>query len=204
MMLALIAIVQSCSVVQDPENWTKEIEDAYKFQISQAMAYTAAAFMELDEDEVDAAVKVVTMTADAFEQQKTNDLKDWDDIEKFKLSLDQWKSIDNTCYYLWEQYHSFDGKVNFSEFVKQPKDGDFFVWITTEKNSDIRVTFKIHIVNDKYEYQVAVDDKDLQVYINNITSAHYEDRLNSAIESAVDDAVNDALIDILTDDEWYQ
>ena len=76
--------------------------------------------------------------------------------------------------------------------------------MTTEKNSDIRVTFKIHTVNNNYEFQVAVDDKDLQVYINNITSAHYEDRLNSAIESAVDDAVNDALIDILTDDERYQ
>ena len=123
---------------------------------------------------------------------------------RYYMALKEYSQKDNICYYLWEQYHSFDGKVNFGEFVKQPKDGDFSVWLTTEKNNDIRVTFKIRTVNNNDEFQVAVDDKDLQVYINNITSAHYEDRLNSAIESAVDDAVNDALIDILTDDEWYQ
>ena len=200
--LLLIATVQSCNVEQNPELWKVEIEDAYKFQMAQAMAYTAVAFMELDNDEVDAAVNAVIKSADAMAELHYS--KGESNVARYYLALKEYSQKDNICYYLWEQYHSFDGKVNFGEFVKQPKDGDFSVWLTTEKNSDIRVTFKIRTVNNNDEFQVAVDDKDLQVYINNITSAHYEDRLNSAIESAVDDAVNDALIDILTDDEWYQ
>ena len=200
--LLLIAIVQSCSVVQNPELWKVEIEDDYKFHMAQAMAYTAAAFMELDEDEVDAAVNSVIKSADAMAEQHYS--KGESNVARYNMVLKEYSQKDAICYYLWEQYHSFDGKVNFGEFVKQPKDGDFSVWMTTEKNNDIRVTFKIHTVNNKFEYQVAVDDKDVQVYITNLTSAHYEDRLNSAIESVVDDAVNDALLEILTDDEWYQ
>ena len=198
MLLLSIAIVQSCSVVQNPELWKVEIEDAYKFQMSQAMAYTAAAFMELDEDNVDASVQLIVASATEIAEQRNDDGEK--DVAMYKLALDEYYQMDETCRYLWEQYHNFDGKVNFGEFVKQPKDGDFSVWTTTEKNSDIRVTFKI---NKKFEYQVAVDDKDLQVYISNLTSAHYEDRLNSAIESAVDDAVNEALLEVLSDDdEW--
>ncbi|MBR4564210.1 MAG: hypothetical protein IKO26_07155 [Paludibacteraceae bacterium] len=45
--------------MQNPELWKVEIEDAFKFQMAQAMAYTAVAFMELDNDEVDAAVNAV-------------------------------------------------------------------------------------------------------------------------------------------------
>lgn len=193
LLLSSIVIAQSCSVVQNPELWKVEIEDAYKFQMAQAMAYTAAAFMELDENEVDAAIKAVIMSADAIAEQHYSDGES--NVARYNLSLKEYSQMDATCYYLWEQYHNFDGKVNFGEFIKQPKDGDFSVWMSTEKNSDIRVTFKI---NKKSEYQVAVDDKDLQVYITNLTSAHYEDRLNSAIESAVDEA----LYEIITNDEW--
>ena len=203
MWFALIAIMQSCSVVQDPENWKKEIEDAYKIQISQAMAYTAAAFMELDENEVDIAISMLAASADAIEKQKNDDLKDWDDIEKYKLALEKLKSEDATCYYLWEQYHQLDGKVKFSDFVKQPKDGKYSVYTTTEQSNDIRVTFKI---NKAMEWEVALDEKDLQVYLTNLTSAHYEDHLNSAIESAIDEAiyeaVDEALLEVFTDDEW--
>lgn len=196
-----ITILPSCSLKQDPKLYEVEIEDDFKFQMAQAMAYTAAAFMELDKGDVDKTVNFLIKVGEAVAEVQYSEGKS--SIARYDLALKEYSQADATFYYLWEQYHSFDGKVHFGEFIKQPKDGDFSVWTTTEKNSDIRVTFKI---NKKPEFQVVLDEKDLQVYLTNLTSAHYEDHLNSAIESAIDEAideaVDEALLDLDTYDEW--
>lgn len=169
-----------------------EIEDAYRMQIASSLAYIDATYDELDEEEIDMAIAAIDMTATDIATEKYN--KGETNVPKYKLSLQQWQSEDPTCYYLWDLYCQQEGMVKFGEFVKQPKENDYSVWISTEKTNDIRVTFKI---NKKGKWEVVVDKKDLQVYLTDFINKHYEDHINTSIESTVDDILYDALYDIL-------
>lgn len=153
----------SCDKIRNPEYYEEEIKDAFCYNIAKAMYYvdiesnygldfptTCFAFTD-DRDErffesvEDKAKKLID---DSFEE------------TPYKRALQELSSSSERAATVYSYYVSVP--AHFSNYVRMSDEFDFYVWQTTEINSELPVKF---MINSEFYYEVQIDEEDAISYV---------------------------------------
>lgn len=157
--VALMSLLfHSCDIAKNPQMWKDEIEDVFRYKISLATAYIDNYYTESMLDYIDEQFEKYAdsiYNADIF-------------TEKFAMydsTLCHYKSVDH-IEKLWADYmYDIYKKINvdFDTFKEKNKEDGLYVWESIEKNTNIKITFKIDPLS---KWELTLDENDLENYLS--------------------------------------
>lgn len=151
-------ILTACGSLRNPNDYEKEIRDAFCYQIAKAMYFV--------EEELPYGIEYPFIIAFSdgrserfFENVEDCARKKLDDnvFEEtpFISALQEMAGQDRRASEVLRYYGSVP--AYFSNFVRMSDEFDFYVWRTTERNSGISVKF---MLNSQFYYEVEIEDED--------------------------------------------
>lgn len=152
----VMGIFTSCSLLQDPDLWMVEIEDAFRAEIVRSELMCISFFMpsEFQQD-----VQQIMDELDTMAEQIAEEHSGDSDVAKYKMALEKLILTDTEYSFLKDGYDKID--VNFGKFSPCPAESGYAVFRALERNTNIKVTFKI---NKSLDYLVVLDADDIQQY----------------------------------------
>lgn len=157
-----MGIFTSCSLLQDPDLWRVEIEDAFRANlVCSAFTYFSAFIPFIGQQQIQQYMDKLDDVANQIAEEHSGD----SDVAKYKMALERLASTDIVFSELKECYDAVD--VNFGRFSPCPDESGYAVFRALERNSNIKVTFKI---NKSLDYLVVLDADDVQRFCERETA----------------------------------